>query len=111
MVLLRANVGRLNQVPRATITDQILKRLGIVLGDDEKQAWRRRHDAAHGNRMTPGRERKVVRDSHLLQVMFHRMILRIVDGNDQYYDYSARPSPDFPIRNLRDPVPPNSGAA
>jgi hypothetical protein len=111
MVLLRANVGRLNQVPRATITDQILKRLGIVLGDDEKQAWRRRHDAAHGNPMTPGRERKVVRDSHLLQVMFHRVILRIVDGNDQYYDYSARPSPDFPIRNLRDPVPPNSGAA
>jgi hypothetical protein len=109
-VLLQANVGRLNQVPRATITDQLLKRLEIVLGDDEKQAWRRRHDAAHGNPMAPGREREVIRDSYLLQVMFNRMILRIVDGNGQYYDYSARPSRDFfPIRNLRDPAQPNSG--
>jgi hypothetical protein len=55
------------------------------------------------------REREVIRDSHLLRVMFHRKVLRIVDGNDHCYDYGARRSPDFAIRNLRDPVLPNSG--
>lgn len=103
--LLCANVGRLNQMPRAAVTEQVLQHLGLVLGEDEKQAWKRRHDAAHGNPMTPGREREVIRDSHLLRVIFNRMILRIVDGSDHYFDYTARPSPAFPIRALRDPVP------
>ncbi len=103
--LLRDNVGRLNQTPRATLTDQVLDHLGVVLGDDEKRAWQRRHDAAHGAPMTPGKEREVIRDTHLLRVIFNRMVLSIVNGNDHYYNYAAKPSPDFPIRALRDPVP------
>lgn len=109
--LLRANIGRLNQMPRAELTVQVLQRLGLVLGDDERQAWKRRHDAAHGNPMTPGREREVIRDSHLLHVIFNRMVLQIVDGNDHYYDYAARPSPNFPFRDLREPVPEQSRTA
>ena len=102
--LLRGNIGRLNQIPRSIVTDRLLQRLGLVLSEDEMQAWKRRHDAAHGNPMTTGLERDVVRDSHLMRVIFNRMILRIVDGNDHYYDYAAQPSPTYQIRNLRDPV-------
>jgi hypothetical protein len=104
--LVKANLGRLNQMPRAAVTDQVFQKLGIVLGDDERQAWKRRHDAAHGNPMISGKEREVIRDAHLLRVLFNRMVLRIVNGNDHYYDYSARPTNGFPIRNLSDPVPP-----
>ena len=102
---LRVNIGRLNQMPRATVTDHVLQHLGLVLGEPEKQAWKRRHDAAHGNPMTPGKEREVIRDTHLLRVIFNRIVLRIVNRNDHYYDYAARPTNGFPFRNLSDPVP------
>jgi len=32
-----------------------LKDIGIVLGPDESQAWKRRNDAAHGVAMETGR--------------------------------------------------------
>jgi hypothetical protein len=38
----------------------------------------------------------------LLKVMFHRMVLRIVNGADTYHDYVT---PGFPVRRLADPVP------
>jgi hypothetical protein len=103
--LLLANVGRLNQTPRADVTDQVLQRLNLVLGDDERKAWQRRHDAAHGNPMVSGREQEVIRDTHLLHVIFNRMVLRIVNGSDDYYDYSSKPEDFFAIRPLNEPAP------
>ncbi len=40
-------------MPRRVTTDELLKRIGIELGGDEEKAWKRRHDAAHGNDMAP----------------------------------------------------------
>ena len=65
------------------------------------QAWRRRNDAAHGIAMETGEELEVIRDIKLLKVMFHRMVLRIINGAD-YRDYATQ---GFPIRKLADPVP------
>jgi hypothetical protein len=42
----------------------------------------------------------VIRDIKLLKVMFHRMVLRIINGADTYHDYAT---PGFPIRKLADP--------
>ena len=81
----------------------ILKDIGIALGSDESRAWKRRNDAAHGVAMESGEELEVIRDIHLLKVMFHRMLLRIINGADTYHDYAT---PGFPIRKLADPVPP-----
>jgi hypothetical protein len=52
--------------------------------------------------MEPGEELDVIRDISLLKVMFHRMVLRIVNGGDSYLDYAT---PGFPIRKLADPIP------
>ncbi len=80
--------------------DAILKDIGIALGPDESQAWKRRNDAAHGIAMEDGEELDVIRDIKLLKVMFHRMVLRIINGADTYHDYAT---PGFPIRKLADP--------
>jgi hypothetical protein len=58
--------------------------------------------------MAPGIEPEIIRDTKLLKVLFHRMLLKIVDGSDHYYDYASL---DFPIRNLREPVPPAEDAS
>lgn len=45
---LRENIGGLNRVHQRDIMEAILKDIGIALGPDESQAWKRRNDAAHG---------------------------------------------------------------
>jgi hypothetical protein len=99
---LRENIGRLNRVHQRDTMEAILKDIGIALGADESQAWKRRNDAAHGIAMEDGEELDVIRDITLLKVMFHRMLLRIINGADSYHDYAT---PGFPIRKLVDPVP------
>jgi hypothetical protein len=92
-------------VPHRLIAERVLKSIGIELGPDESSAWRRRDDASHGNEIEDGTELEAIRDMKLLNVLFHRMLLRITNAADYYYDYCT---PGFPIRNLRDPVPPIS---
>ena len=102
---LRENIGGLNRVHQRDTMEAILKNIGIALGADESQAWKRRNDAAHGIAMEDGEELDVIRDIKLLKVMFHRMLLRIINGADTYHDYAT---PGFPVRKLADPVPPAS---
>jgi hypothetical protein len=56
--------------------------------------------------MEAGEELDVIRDIKLLKLMFHRMLLRIINGADNYHDCAT---PGFPIRQLADPVPPAQG--
>lgn len=105
----RNNIGRFNQIPRAAITDELLKHLEIELGEDEKKAWRSRHNAAHGNPMNPTEVREIIRDTHLMRIVFHRMILRIVNGSEAYYDYASPPAGKFfPVLSLGKPSPSRS---
>jgi hypothetical protein len=99
---LSKNIGGLNRVHQRDILNAVLKDIGIELGADEIQAWRRRHEAAHGIATEPGQELDAIRDIELLKVMFHRMLLRMLNGADSYIDYVT---PGFPIRKLAEPVP------
>ncbi len=101
--VLFANVGSLNRLPQRAILAKLMNRLNIVFGADEEKAWKRRNDAAHGIEMEDGSELETIRDTKLLKVLFHRILLSMTNASDTYYDYVT---PGFPIRNLRDPVPP-----
>lgn len=100
---LTANIGNLNRMPQRMLMDKLLKRINIRLGPDEDQAWKRRDAAAHGNEIEDGTELQVIRDNKLLKVLFHRILLRVTNASDTYHDYC---SAGFPIRDLREPVPP-----
>jgi hypothetical protein len=82
-----------------------MKDIRIVLGAGETQAWKRRNDAAHGIAMETGEELDLIRDIKLLKVMFHRMLLQMINGAETYHDYVT---PGSPIRKLVDPVPSTS---
>jgi hypothetical protein len=64
--------------------EAILKNMRIALSADESQAWKRRNDAAHGIAMEDGEELDVICDIKLLKVMFHRVLLRIINGADGF---------------------------
>jgi hypothetical protein len=81
---LRENIGGLNRVHQRDTMEAILKNMRIALSADESQAWKRRNDAAHGIAMEDGEELDVIRDIKLLKVMFHRVLLRIINGADGF---------------------------
>jgi hypothetical protein len=105
---LRENIGGLNRVHQRDTMNAVLNEIGIKLSADEENAWKRRNDAAHGMEMEPGEELALIRDIKLLKVIFHRMLLRITNGGDNYFDYA---NPGFPIRDLGTPVPPGNLSA
>jgi hypothetical protein len=102
---LRENIGDLNRVHQRDMMEAVLKDIGIAPGVDEWQAWKRRNDAAHGVATETGEELDAIRDIKLLKVLFHRMVLRIVDGADSYRDYATL---EFPTRRLAEPAPPQN---
>lgn len=101
--IMKGNLGLLNSMPRKATTDEVLKRTGVTLGKDEADAWKSRHDAAHGNDFDSSHYAGMIRSVKLLKGVFHRMLISIVDGADQYYDYASL---DFPLRPVAEPVPP-----
>jgi hypothetical protein len=100
--ILLDRIGSLNETPRSITMKRLLETIDIELGEDEQRAWKRRNDAAHGNEIRQEEQLQVIRDTKLLRGIFDRMLLRIVNGSDIYYDYVTV---GFPVRNLRDPVP------
>lgn len=98
---LRQNIGSLNKVHQKAKMDALLHDIGIALGPEESLAWKRRNDAAHGNEMEAGGELSLIQDNKLLKVVFHRMLLRITNGSDLYFDYAT---PSFPMKPLAEPA-------
>ncbi len=87
-----------NRVNQRDTINAIRNDIGVALGFDKSQPWKRRNDAAHGLAMEDGEELDVIRDIKVLKIMFHRILLRIVNGADSYHEYAT---PGFPIRKLR----------
>jgi hypothetical protein len=105
---LRNAVGLMNNMPHKAVTESILARLKLQLGNNEGQAWRRRNDAAHGRAIPVGSELEAIQDTKLLRGLFDRMLLRFVNASDVYIDYST---PGHPIRQLAEaPTDPSSAA-
>jgi hypothetical protein len=84
----------------------VCKDIGIVVGDDEHAAWKRRNKSAHGEPLLQEEVLPTIRDMKLLLVLFHRMLLAITGASDRYLDYATPGNPRTPIRLLKDPVPP-----
>lgn len=100
--ILIGKIGNLNQMPRPETMQRLLVVLNVPLSEDERRAWARRDDAAHGNELREEDQLAAIRDTKLLRGIFDRMLLRIVNGSDTYHDYASL---NFPIRNLADPSP------
>jgi hypothetical protein len=102
-IALKANLNGINRLPQRAILKEVLRTIGITLGEDEYNAWNRRNDAAHGKPVPEGDELAAIRDMKLLRGLFNRMLLRISNAADYYIDYVSL---NHPHRQLQDPVSP-----
>jgi hypothetical protein len=90
----------LNSVPTSKLSEQVFNHLGIRMGDLEKKAWKERHMAAHGD-LTSADPIATIKNTKLLKLLFHRLLLKMTNGSDEYRDYYTL---NFPKRKLEDPV-------
>ena len=93
--------SNLNQVPAATLSERVLSELGLVLGEAESDAWRRRNMAAHGTELDIEAVIPTIRQTKLLRILIHRLVLRISSASDNYYDHYTL---GHPIRKVTEPV-------
>jgi hypothetical protein len=101
-ILTRRVASNLNQTPADVKSDKLLAEIGITLSPLESAAWKRRHIAAHGGELTPDSVIPTIRETKLLKIILHRIVLKITGASDSYYDdYSIGHS----IRKVTDPVP------
>lgn len=95
----------LNDVSQNMLNDRFFSCLSLQLGDDEKRAWRRRNEAAHGTIVEADDYPSLIRENRLLLTIFHRIVLSLSQAHEEYIDYYTN---GFPIRKLSEPA---SGSA
>lgn len=100
--VLENKLGSLNQAPQGILTDRFYKSLNLELTQMEKSAWNRRNDAAHGKSLDQDDYIDLIRDIKILKIIFHRILIRISNGSDDYIDYYSF---GHPTRLIKDGVP------
>jgi hypothetical protein len=94
--------SNLNQTPRSVTSEKLLAEIGITLSPVENAAWKRRHVAVHGSELDLDSIIPTIRETKLLKIILHRIVLKITGASDRYYDYY---SIGHVIRKVTDPVP------
>jgi hypothetical protein len=84
------------------ISEKLLSEIGVALSPLEMAAWKRRHVAAHGGELELDSVVPTIRETKLLKLILHRIVLKITGASDRYYDdYSI----GHAVRKVTDPVP------
>lgn len=87
-----------NSVSLKVKSQRFFDYLNLDMGSAELNAWQRRNDAAHGNELADGDYISLIRDTKLLKLILHRIVLKITGASEEYNDYYTL---NFPIRNIR----------
>lgn len=85
--ILKNKFGYLNQLPQKMTLKKLFEHLDISIGKLELDAWERRNNSAHGGKMEDYSIEKLVKQTDLIQGIFHKLILTISVNAHEYYDY------------------------
>ncbi|WP_273822321.1 hypothetical protein [Pseudomonas asplenii] len=94
-------IGNANTISLKVRSQRFFEHISLSMGDTEVDAWQRRNDAAHGNELVDGDYISLIKDTKLLKLTLHRIILKITGASNEYYDYYSL---NFPIRSIQSGV-------
>lgn len=97
----RAKLDNGNSVSLKVRSQRFFEHLDLNMGSVETNAWQRRNDAAHGNELVNGDYIPLIRDTKLLKLILHRIVLRVTGASNEYHDYYTI---NYPIRNIKSGV-------
>ncbi|VVP06705.1 hypothetical protein PS896_03111 [Pseudomonas fluorescens] len=86
-----------NVVSLKVRSQRFFDHIGLDMGSAELTAWQRRNDAAHGNELADGDYISLIRDTKLLKLILHRIVLKITGASALYIDYYSL---NFPEREV-----------
>ena len=93
-------IRNLNSRSQHSTSKDLVDELGLTLSKRERQAHDTRHASAHGK--DDEIDVEWIGDLKLLRVRFHRILLAMTNGSDEYYDYFTLGNP---FRRVQEPVP------
>ncbi|MEA9978746.1 MULTISPECIES: hypothetical protein [unclassified Pseudomonas] len=86
-----------NTVSQKVRSQRFFEYLDLNMGEAELIAWQRRNNAAHGNDILEEDYISLIRETKLLKLMLHRIVLKITNTNSSYIDYYSLHFPTRPI--------------
>lgn len=90
------NMGTNERIP------MFLEEIGLVFGPEEKRAMAARNTAVHGRKADSDKElEQLIRSGTAYQVLFNRILLRLLDYGGEYID---RCTLGHPMRSLSEPA-------
>lgn len=99
---LETKIANINSASGALVSERVMAELDLELGPDERAAWLRRNDAAHGKPPAEDEVIQLIRDTKLLRLILNRMVLRIAKASPTYIDdYNV----GHATRSISQPVP------
>lgn len=90
----------MNNLPADIASGQVFTHIGLALGSAESRAWTERHRAAHGSSLSSDRI-LTTKNTKLLKLLFHRLLLKMTGASDTYFDYYTI---NHPVRDVAEPV-------
>lgn len=94
-------INDVNIMPASIISDKFFKAIGLELTEFEKAAFNQRNALVHGYLIEEDRHIGVIKNTKILKLIFHQMLLRITNASEYYYDYYSL---NFPIKNISDGI-------
>ncbi|MHC8313338.1 hypothetical protein ACYZUC_27545 [Pseudomonas sp. GT1P32] len=91
-----------NTISQKVRSQRFFEQLGLDMGTLELSAWQRRNDAAHGNPIPNDDYISLIKETKLLKLTLHRIVLKIINASDLYIDYYSL---HFPTRAISSGVP------
>lgn len=103
--IIKNKIGSLNQAPQSIVTERLYEFLNLEFTSVERVAWERRNHSAHGKSIEAGEHINLIRDIKVLKVLFHRLLIKVSEGSDDYIDYFSL---NHPIRKIEVGIPPEA---
>lgn len=83
--LLKNKINNINILPQQKLLEKLFNILEIELTELESKTWKQRNIPAHGKRIENNIE--YIRGVKILRTLFNRLILKISNASEYYFDY------------------------
>lgn len=104
--ILSNKVDNLNQISLDAKTKQFFKLIELSLTKKEEKVFKQRNKSAHGAKYVGDEENiKLVKEVKVLRIICNRILLKICDAGDYYFDYHNEDGKkNYPIKRIEDPI-------
>jgi hypothetical protein len=91
-----------NNLPPTEQLKMLMNKLGLKFTPLEENAWNQRNFAAHGGEITNDKAIKIIKETTILRLLFHRIVLRLTQASNYYVDYFSEGYPNIKLEDSKE---------